>query len=160
MKYTLYCTLFLLVNTLSCTTSIKDNQLDCSRLNFSVIDVNRRKVNLQEYIISNKIKVVYFYSKNSCKLCFLNEEENLNKLNRSQENNLVIITNLKTIRELKSLAVGYDFHAIFKVCDNQSNIFDKGSFYLNVENEEIIIPNSNEEDSEKKVSIFLEKFMR
>lgn len=160
MKYTVYYILFLLVNASSCTTSIGNNQLDYSRLDFNVIDVNREKVNLREYIICNKINIAYFYSKNSCQLCFLNERENLKRLSKSQRNNLAIITNLKTIRELKALAVGYGFHRIFNVCDNQSNIFNKGSFYLNVKSKEIIIPDSNKEDSEKKVSIFLEKFIK
>ncbi len=107
MKNYLYILLFLLLH--GCTSSNIGELFDFSKLNIVVEGTNREQVNLQEYIKQNKVNLVYFYSKNSCQLCFLNEVENLHKLQKAKEVNLVIVADLNTVRELKAFSVGYKF---------------------------------------------------
>ncbi len=118
---------------------------------FTIVGSDKKTMNFNHYINENKIDLVYFYDQFACPKCFFSQMDNLQNL--SKKNNFIIVTNLNSIRELKAFKNAYKLNKVF-LSDYK---FNKGSFYLEIKTDKIIIPDTNN-DNLNLVDDFTKKY--
>ena len=91
-------------------------------------------ISFNEYIQSNHIKLIYFYNLYSCKKCFYQTTEMLQKL--STKPDFLVVVNYKKTREMRVFKKTYHLNKVYLI----DKPFYNFSFFYRVRDKKIFIP--------------------